>query len=175
MNRRSAGIVTFALAVVALVAILRGLNWLPTTVSKELLARYDTLEAARAGSGLREVFVPAYIPQNLKWPPAAILAQGKPFPALVMEFERIDARETVLVISQSASDALRLDGKIRLAQVKEKARYALKGRHAILEVGSSEGGEPCSRLAWTEGNLRIVVLSKSSPFETINIAESMIQ
>ncbi len=173
MRRRSAGIVTFALAVIALVAILRGLNWLPTAVRSDLLRKYDTVEDARSGSGLGNVFVPAYIPQNLKWPPA-ILAQGKPFPALVMEFERIDARDTVLVISQSASDALRLDGKIRIAQVKEKARYELKGRHATLEVGTSAAGEPCSRLSWTEGSTKIVVLSKSTPFEMINIAESMI-
>ena len=120
MSRRTAGVLSFVLSVVVLIAVLKGLNWLPTTVRKDLLKRYDTLEGAAAGSNLGEVLVPAYIPQNLKWPPSAILAQGKPYPALVMEFERIDGRDTVLVISQSASAALRLDGKIRVEQVKER-------------------------------------------------------
>lgn len=175
MRKRQAGLLLFALAVLLLIAGLRALSWLPAVTRNDLLARYGSLEEVQARGFLREIFIPTYVPQNLKWPPSTILAQGKPYPALVMEFERIDREDVVLVISQSVSSALRLDDKIRIAQVRETAHYALKGRDVILEVGPSATGETCSKLSWSEGNVKITVLSKSPPFEMIKVAESMVR
>jgi hypothetical protein len=92
-----------------------------------------------------------------------------------MEFGQIEGTSAGLVISQSLSDTFRTDGKIRIVQLKEKVRYPLKGRDSLLEVGTSAGGEPCARVSWREGNYHITVTARSTPFELIKVAESMLR
>jgi hypothetical protein len=92
-----------------------------------------------------------------------------------MEFEQIGTRETVLVISQALADDFRADDKIRITQLKERVKYPLKGRDSVLEVGFCKKGETCSRVSWKEGKVRIEVMAKSSPFEMLKVAESMLR
>ena len=62
-----------------------------------------------------------------------------------------------------------------LSRIKEQATYPLKGRSAILEVGSGVKGEPCSRISWREKDVRITVLARLTPFELMKVAESMLR
>lgn len=165
----------FAGAVAVLVALLRLLNWLPQVAEKELLRKYRDLEDARAASGIHQALAPSYFPQNLSWPPSTILAQGIPFPALVMEFERIGGKETALLISQAESEAFFPAERFRFHEVKERVPYSLKGRQALLVAGVGPQGEPCAGIDWREGKYWIVVRAKTSPIELIRIAESMIR
>lgn len=165
----------FAGAVAVLVALLKLLNWLPLAAQKDLLREYRDLEDARAASGIDPALAPSYFPQNLSWPPSTIFAQGTPFPALVMEFERIGGKETVLIISQAESETFFPRERIRFQEVKERVPYSLKGREALLEVGVGPQGDPCAGIGWKEGRYRIVVRARTSPFELIKIAESMLR
>ena len=61
-----------------------------------------------------------------------------------------------------------------MADLKEKTKYMLKGKAALLEVGICGKGEACSRMTWQEDGLNFTVLLMSSPFELIKVAESMI-
>jgi hypothetical protein len=109
------------------------------------------------------------------WPPSEILAQGKPYPAVLMIFKDVKTKAIALVISQGTADAFSANTLIPFVQVTRKVPFDLKTRKAILEVGSCKDDEPCSRLSWSENNFRTVITMKSPPFELIRIAESMLE
>lgn len=175
MKKTLLRIITFSAAVGLLAGGLKLINWIPLAAQGDLLRRYPDIQEVKTGLGIRDIVIPSYFPQSLNWPPSAILAQGKPYPAVVMEFEQIGTRDTVLVISQAFSDDFRADDKIRISSLKERVNYPLKGRESVLEVGFCSRGESCSRISWREGNLRIVVMAKSPPFEMLKVAESMLR
>ena len=169
------GLLAFLAGVAILVAVLKVANWLPTAMQRDVLRRYGSIEDVRSSVNLGDIYVPSYYPQELGWPPSAIFAQGRPFPALVMEFVRAGGREAALVVSQSASSRPLLDGRIRMDRVQESVRYSLKGRDAVLSVGVSSRGEQVSRIVWTEGKYRIDLAAKAPPVELIKVAESMLR
>lgn len=165
----------FVAAVAILLGGLKLAGWLPLLAQRDLLREYKSIEDVKAELPIRQIYVPSYFPQDLSWPPSAVLAQGKPFPAIIMEFGQAEGKSAGLVISQSLSGAFRADGRIRIVQLKEKVRYPLKGRDSVLEVGTCGDGEPCSRVSWKEGNTHIDVMARSAPMELIRVAESMLQ
>ncbi len=175
MRKTLLRIFTFAAAVGILAGGLKLVNWIPLVAQKNLLRNYSDIEAAKAELGIREIIVPSYFPQSLSWPPSAVLAQNKPYPAVVMEFRQMGTKDTVLVISEALSDEFRADDKIRITQVKERIDRPLKGRESVLEAGFCSKGETCSRVSWKEGPLRIEVMAKSSPVEMLKVAESMLR
>jgi hypothetical protein len=103
------------------------------------------------------------------------MAQTKPFAAVVMEFNNPGTSDAALIISQAADRRFTPDKKIVLAQIKETVPYSLKGREATLEVGICKTAETCSRISWDEGKFRVIVIVKSTPFDLIRIAESMLR
>ena len=175
MNKKLTAFLTFVLMIGLLVAALKVMNWLPLAMQKETIRQYASVEEVRAALGMKEIYVPSYFPQQITWPPATILAQGRPFSAIVMEFTRADKRNIALVISQSEGGALNVENPIKITTVAEKVRYAMKGRDADLTVGTCENNEPCSGISWSEGTYTMTVLMKSAPFELTKIAESMIR
>jgi hypothetical protein len=68
-----------------------------------------------------------------------------------------------------------LEEKIKIIDVIESVSYPVKGRNALLRVGVCQRNEPCSGITWKEGQYTIHVLAKSTPFELIKIAESMLR
>ena len=174
MRARVTGTVYFLLAIASVLFVLATLNWLPTALQKDTLRRYGSIEEVRAKLNMRNLPVPSYFPQSVAWPPAQVLAQAKPYPAVLMVFNRAGAREPALVVSQAASDSFSGGAFITLAEVRQRVPYQLKERAAVLEVGVCDNGEPCSRLAWTEGDFKTTLVMKSPPFELIKIAESML-
>ena len=168
-------VLAFAAGVGILIFLLQFFNWLPMVVQTDSMRGYKDLEEARGALQIGTVLVPSYFPQHLHWPPSRILAQKKPFPAVVMEFEKIGGKETTLLISQSTSEDFLPEEKIKFAQVKENVAYSLKGREAFLRVGVCQRNETCSGISWKEGEYWIRVLGLSTPFELIKIAESMLR
>jgi len=175
MKRRILRFFAFAGAIAVLVAGLKILSWIPVVAQKDVLREYPDVEEARVATAIGKIYVPSYFPQNLAWPPSRIIAQGKPFPALIMEFEKVGGKEVALLISQAASEDFFSAGKIRMLEVTESVPYPLKGRDALLEVGLCQRDEPCAGISWKEGRYRIVVRARTTPFELIKIAESMLK
>lgn len=174
MARRLPNYLLFAAAIAILLGALKLAGWLPLLAQKDLLRAYKSVEDVRSELSFRQIYVPSYFPQNLSWPPSAVLAQAKPFPALIMEFGQAEGKSAGLVISQSLSETFRTDGKIRITRLKEMVRYPLKGRDSLLEVGTCGNEDPCSRVSWKEGTTYISVMARSSPLELIRVAESML-
>ncbi|MHB1024704.1 MAG: hypothetical protein ACYC24_03240 [Desulfobacteria bacterium] len=178
VKRTAFGFLAFAAGLAILVIALKALNVLPLIAQKDLMRRYGDFEEMRTSLGIREVLVPSYFPEDFRWPPTGILAQGKPYPAVIMEFERSGEgkdREVGMMICQTAEDDFTPGGPLVISRVRERATYPLKGRSAILEVGSCVNGEPCSRISWREKDARITILARLTPFELMKVAESMLR
>lgn len=175
MKPRISGFFYFVLAVAAVVLSLKILDWLPGLFQKDMMSRYGTLEEVEAKLNLRNLHVPSYFPQTIMWPPADILAQAKPYPAVVMIFNAAGKREVALVISQAASDSFAAPPLIPLEQITRTVTYDMKGKTARLEVGACKDNVPCSRISWTDAGDRITLAMKAPPFELVRIAESMVR
>ncbi len=107
VKRTAFGFLAFAAGLAILVIALKALNVLPLIAQKDLMPRYADFEEMRTSLGIREVLVPSYFPEDFRWPPTGILAQGKPYPAVIMEFERSGEgkdREVGMMICQTAED-----------------------------------------------------------------------
>ena len=175
MHKPFFGYFLFAILVGALFMVLKFLNWVPMLLQKDTMRHYSNIQDIRIQLNMNEIYVPSYFPERLSWPPSEILAQSKPFPAVVMEFRDGKTHETILFVSQvSGVDRSVSEKKIEIVQIKERADYTLKGRKSLLVVGQCEDLKPCSQIAWQEGEFRIFIAMKSGPFDLIRIAESMI-
>lgn len=174
MHKKSFGIFSFIATVIIMVAVLMIINWLPMAIQKETMRRYSSIDKVRSGLNIKEIYVPSYFPQNLRWPPSEILAQTKPFTAVIMEFRHAERGDVVLIISQSASKDFTPDKKIKITRIKERVGYSLKDRNALLEAGVCKDDNPCTRISWKEGKYNMNVIMKSPPFDLIKVAESMI-
>lgn len=175
MNKTLSGALSFALVIAIIIVALMVMNWVPLSLQQETIRRYATVEEVRAALLAKDLSVPSYFPQQIKWPPSMILAQGKPFFASVMEFTREDTGDIALVISQSEGEALSVENPIDIIVVKEKVQYAMQGRDALLTVGACGNDEPCSGITWQEGKYTMTVLMRSTPFELMRIVESMLR
>lgn len=164
----------FLLAVAAVILTLMLLNWLPLTLQKDTMRRYSSVDEAKAKLNFKGIYVPSYFPQNITWPPSEILAQTKPYPAILMVFHYAGKRETALVISQTSSESFPGDAFITFDKITEAVPFHFKSRQALLEVGTCKKEVPCSRISWPEGGYHIMLAMKSPPFELIKIAESML-
>ncbi len=174
MRARAYGFFYILLTVAAVLVVLRTLNWLPTILQKDTMRRYSSVEEVRAKLNIRDLPTPSYFPQSIMWPPSEILAQAKPYPAVLMIFKAAKERDVALVITQAASDTFSANALIPFVQITRTVPYDLKGRKALLEVGLCKNDEPCSRLSWAEHSSRTTLVMKSPPFELIRIAESML-
>lgn len=174
MRKKLIGLLSFGAAIVIVVAVLKVTNWLPTLVQEGAMKKYGSIEEVKAKLKVKDIFVPSYFPQNIKWPPSRILAQSSPYFALLMEFSVRDSSDVSLFISQVAFGGPVPEEKLKLEQVKEKATSPLKGRNTTLEVGTCRNEVPCSRISWDEGKYRLTLTMKGPPFDLIKIADSMI-
>lgn len=156
------------------IVVLKIANWLPMAIQKDTMRRYHSIEDVRSKLNIKDIFVPSYFPQNFAWPPAEILAQNKPFTAIIMEIKHALKGDVALIISQAESTTFRPDEKIKMLQLKERVSYPLKGRNVVLETGVCKNDEPCSRIAWDEGRYRIGITARLLPPDLVKIAESMI-
>lgn len=175
MKKTVSRMLSFTFMIGLLILALKVINWIPLALQQDAVRRYTTIEEVRSALNRKDLYVPSYFPQQISWPPSAILAQNKPFFAMVMEFTRADKRNTALVISQSEGKALNVENPIEFQVVTEKVQYTIKGRKAVLTVGSCGDDEPCSGITWIEGKYTMTVLMKSTPFELTKIVESMLR
>lgn len=151
-------------------------NWLPSLMEQDFPKSYDNIEEAGRFLGPDSILIPAYFPEGITWPPSLILAQKKPFKAIVMEFRKAQSMETVLVVIQSSSPhGYKQLQRITLSEIREETEYGLKGRTALLKTGDCDNGKLCSSMTWQDRDMYCTVLLMSPPFELIRIAESMVR
>jgi len=168
------GFFYFLLTVAAVIVTLLLLNWIPLALQKDTMRRYASVDEVRAKLNFKDIYVPHYFPQNITWPPYEVLAQNKPYSAVLMVFHRVDSQEVSLVISQTSERLLSTDSFISFDKITETVPFEFKSRQALLEVGTCKKGGACSRISWHEGGYYVTLAMKSPPFELVKIAESML-
>jgi hypothetical protein len=146
----------------------------PTAVQEGAFQRFDSIEDVKTRLRIGTIYLPAFYPQSVRWPPALIGAQTTPYAAVMMEYRGRDQQTIYLVTTQTARPNPPLQERLRLVEVREKVRYPFKGRTAVLEVGVCRDSEQCCRMSWEEGDYLITLVLRSSPMELVRIAESMI-
>lgn len=171
-NKTGRGLLVFLAMVIVIAVLLAATDKLPSLISNDFAQRYNSIEDAGQSIGY-DIRVPAYFPEGISWPPSMIIAQKKPYKAVLMEFKGLEKTEAVLVISQSLQNNSEQFRRITMTETKEKIEYRLKGRTAVLMVGKCGAGMSCSEIAWQENGRYFRILLMTSPFELIKIAESM--
>ena len=170
------GFLLMLLASAGVVALLAALNWVPSLMQKDFVKQYNSIDEAKRFSGITTVLIPTYFPEGISWPASFIVAQKRPYQALVTEFRETASGKTSLIIIQSSSpDAEKQFQRIRISEIKEETEFPLKGRSATLRTGTCDNGMSCSSLMLQEGSIYHSVLFMSSPFELIKVSESMIR
>jgi hypothetical protein len=167
------GFLTFGLAVAAIIVLLKIMNVLPLTVQHNTLRQYESIEQVRSMLNIRDIYIPSYFPEEIRWPPSKILAQDKPFQALLMEFKRAGKDEVVLVLSQSRGGTLKSENSLEPSAIKETVPFLLRDSTVVLTVGECEDRKPCSMITWNEGGYLISASMRSAPFELTKIVASM--
>jgi hypothetical protein len=165
---------SFLVTLAVVVGVLKFMNWAPGALEPGLMSRYQSINDVETTLGIRKIYVPAYFPESIGWPPAVILAQSNPYPAVVMEFARTSDGETMLVIAQTASRSFNPEVAIRFHTISETVPLELRGRRAQLDAGLCEDRTACSRLEWDEGDVHLMLTMKAPSVELIRIAESML-
>jgi hypothetical protein len=168
------GLFWMILATGGVLAFLVMANQLPSFVQKDFPRQFASLDEAKHSIGLDTVLVPAYFPEGISWPPSFIFAQKRPYKVLVMEFKDTLGATTLIVVQSSMPGSVTQFQRIRLTVVKQETEYGLKGKNALLQIGTCDNTMPCSQIAWQDKGDSCTVLLMSSPFEVIKIAESMI-
>lgn len=174
MRERIRGFIMFAIAVAALIGILKLLNWTPDMLQQGLPSAYGSIDEVKSKLHIRDIYIPAYYPQGLQWPPARITAQSKPYTMILMEFKRKEDNNVSLAISQTALPNPVPKAMIEIVRTTERVNFPFKGRNAVLEVGLCKDNEQCCRISWDESSYRIEVTMVAPPSEIVKIAESMV-
>lgn len=164
---------SFLIAIALLIAVLKILYWLPSAIQADIMKSYNSIEEAKSRLNIKEIYTPLYFPKSLVWPPSNVLAQKKPYTAILMEFKN-EKGDVALIISQAASNKFTPDKKIKMAQVSQKVNFNLKGRDANLVVGICKNEDPCSSISWNEAHYSLIVIAKLPPVELVKLCESMI-
>jgi len=173
--RKLFGFVSFVIVVVIVIAALKLINWLPLAIEKETMRQYRSIEEVGAKLGIRYIYIPSYFPHHFEWPPSMVLAQKKPFTAVITEFRGAGKDDISLIISQvDALASFVPDKNLKIQNISEWVSFDIKGRKALLKVGTCKGNEPCSQIEWIEEKYRITVTARTTPPELVRIAKSMI-
>lgn len=164
----------FFATILAVILVLKLLNWLPSALQDEGIKKYSSIDDVRTALKIPRVFMPAYFPEYIMWPPAEIFAQRRPFHLVMMHFTHLDSRSFALSISQADSRAgFEPQSKSDILYVRNESRVNIKGRTGTLVTAVCSGRQRCNRLFWDEGIYRITLIADDTPEQLIRMAESI--
>lgn len=165
---------SFLATIMAVLLVLKLLNWLPSVLQDEGIKKYGSVDDVRTALKIPKVYMPAYFPEYIMWPPAEIFAQRRPFPLVMMHFTRRDSRSFALSFFQADSRAgFEPKYKSDVLHVRKESQVNIKGRPGTLVIAVCSGRERCNRISWDEGIYRITLIADDTPEQLIRMAESI--
>lgn len=165
---------SFFVTVAVVVLILKLLNWLPSLLQDEGMKKYGSVEEVAAALKIPRVYIPAYFPEYINWPPAEIFAQKRPFQVVMMHFTHRDSRSFALSFFQVDSRAAFEPAyKSDVLYVRNESQVRIKNRTGELVIAVCSGQQRCNRLSWEEGIYRITLIADDTPEQLIKMAESI--
>jgi len=164
---------SFGITILIIVLVLKLLNWIPSSFQKEDIRKYKTVEDVKAKLKISRVYVPAYFPEKIKWPPAEIFAQKKPFLLIMMHFAHMDSKSIALSVYQVDSKA-NFEPHRDVLYVKRESSLSVKGREGRLRMAVCRGNERCNSISLEEGKFRLTLIADDTPEQLVKMAESML-
>jgi hypothetical protein len=165
---------SFIVTVAVVLLMLKLLNWLPSVLENEGLKKYSSVDDARAALKISRVYIPAYFPEYIQWPPAEIFAQRRPFPMIMMHFTHRDSRSFALSLFQvDARATFELPYKSDILYVRKESQVKIKNKTGTLVIAVCTGRERCNRLSWEEGLYRMTLIADDTPEQLMKMAESI--
>lgn len=165
----------FILMIAALVLALKLLNHLGGSLKEGGLRRYSSLEAAERDLGPLPTTLPSYYPDTYEWPPGEVLAQGSPYPLVLIHVkERVSGRIGLAI--RGADRRIPDPPPLRLApdQVHLRRMVDLKGHPAEIVFAECKGATRCYQMTWDSGTTTITLVGLVSEEELLRMAGSMI-
>lgn len=165
---------SFILTVAVVILLLKLLNWLPSVIQDEGIKKYGSVEEVVTALKIPRVYIPAYFPEYINWPPAEIFAQKRPFKLVIMHFTHRDSRSFALSLFQVDSRAIyEPEYKSDVLSVRKEIKVSIKGRPGDLVMAVCSGRQRCNRITWEEGIYRITLIADDTPEQLLKMAESM--
>ena len=165
---------SFILTVAVVILLLKLLNWLPSVIQEEGIKKYSSVEEVVTSLKIPRVYIPAYFPEYINWPPAEIFAQKRPFKLVIMHFTHRDSRSFALSLFQVDSRAIyEPEYKSDVLSVRKEIKVSIKGRPGDLVMAVCSGRQRCNRITWEEGIYRITLIADDTPEQLLKMAESM--
>lgn len=165
---------SFAVTVIIVLLVLKLLDWMPSALQDEGIKKYSSVDDVKAALKIPKVFVPAYFPEYITWPPAEIFAQRRPFLLAIMHFTHRDSKSFALSLFQADSRAgYEPKYKSDVMYVRKESPITIKGRPGTLVIAVCSGRERCNRVSWEEGIYRITLIADDTPEQLIRMAESV--
>jgi hypothetical protein len=176
MNASPRRIVQSWLLVVAAFAVgLKAVDRLPTLLSgmPHGARVYASVEEAERAMGAR-VWLPAYYPDSLAWPPARVDTWPGP-PAMVALHvnARGSSQERLVLVQSFGSPASPPPELLPPAEVLTTSEVFIGGRAAVVSRAVVPGGEVVHDVRWDHGDRRIVVRYHGPVEELLLIAASL--
>jgi hypothetical protein len=170
---RLAAVWTMVIGAVALVV--KGLDWLPglVTGTPQSVRVYSSISDAEQAIGAR-LWIPAYYPDTLLWPPIRIDAWPGPPTSVAVRVADRKTREERFVLIQSidapgAAPAALLDPVLVL----ESSDVAVGGRTGRLSRVLTADGQVLHDVSWVHGERRLTIRFHGPAEQLLLIAESL--
>ncbi|MBZ0158142.1 MAG: hypothetical protein K8I29_18240 [Alphaproteobacteria bacterium] len=165
----------FLLFLTMLVGALKLLNWLPSIIEKGTLEKHASVEELRSRFPNEKIYLPSYFPRNLEWPPLRIVAQRKPYVAIMMYFSDRNTGKVGLSLQQlSAGISPPPPSEMRIARPVRKSSVLIREREGTLVTALCEESVPCYQISWREGNFTLTLTTTVSQRDLIRMATSMV-
>ena len=151
------------------------LNAMPAQIQQPAVQRFDSIEAAQRGAGIK-LTLPAYFPDYFSWPPSAIEVNRRPYLTVYLAFTARASGSEALWSYETISREPQADNLVPLPQhVTQMKTFPIKHIQGTLVIGLTSTGETLYQLRWTDGERRHVISTTYSLDELIIMAGSMVR
>ena len=173
---KTAAVLAVVLGLIALG--LRILNLLPPYVSPPPVRDYPTVDEARRATGV-PLYLPAYFPEYLQWPPVQVRGWTAPVPRVSIVAALRVSGQPVLWLEEwlprlGALEPAFPEGVLDRPQAVKRANVVLRsGITAELVEYRDSGGKALYQLAWEQPELKLVLTAALPLGDVLNMAGSM--
>jgi hypothetical protein len=166
---------TFAAVMLATTVTLAALNTLPEWLGNNphRVRSATSISAAEARLG-RGLWLPAYYPQWLAWPPASVRYVAGPPSIVGLELHTRDTGEPVMHYVQAAvATAAVPDLLLPAAQRSDESAARVSGHPAALATVRLADGSRWRELSWSDGDGRFVMRYRGHDADVLRMARSL--
>lgn len=163
----------FILSVLFLLGFLMLLNVLPLYFNRGILREYANINELKESLQIQKIFLPAYLPEDIKWPPSKIFGQSVPHFEIILEFKSNKSNDAILYLNISEKHDFKYSDKFKIHNNSKTFHSLIKNRHAIIKVGFCNENINCSEII-IKGNRYLITLKGKMQLPILlRIAESI--